>query len=583
MGPPPRQRLAPRDIRRPSYELSLSPIPGSVRGDVSEDEDRRSQKPSRIPRPFDPHQKSASRLGPNAVHGVHELGMQLARPTSSVYSGDRSSDAATVIVTDDPYRLNFQLDQHPLSNSHRRALSENDDMTSGTAPTAVLPAPQPSIPFLEEPVTVSFGRTPPETPSNRARQAAIAIDEKSGGTASSGETYDSLKNSRLQAQAVNARRLLYQSTNQRIADTKRPSGGQAGLPIVITSSASSPGKLSDLSASPHSPREPSPCPKIKEPSALGTHSRTVSDDRAPSRLGGRREDSGRPALVEHSEWRRLRSTTPDPMARLEASELQLDAVARQRQLTDSTAKAAAKRAEQEKERLRIRDEQRLWQDSLARVKRSIDVQRGQRSKDHSNLLASRPYENLGDTSLSSDAKVSEGKKERAEGKEDNDGAADKSRARRLLSKLKNSLRGKRAVTAFTKLRTGRETPTPELQWRDDTTKENICPMMQGQSPPPLPRPALPMGFRFVTHINQPPTLPRLGAEQLEASRPMRSLPNIRDQAHQQRQPRGQRPPLAMIPSVGDMETFDDEAKGPESPSEERRRRRDSTRARKGAV
>ncbi|KAL8369682.1 hypothetical protein RB595_000154 [Gaeumannomyces hyphopodioides] len=270
------------------------------------------------------------------------------------------------------------------------------------------------------------------------------------------------------------------------------------------------------------------------------------------------------------------------MARLEASELQLDAAARQRQLTDSTAKAAAKRAEQEKERLRIRDEQRLWQESLARVKQSIDVQRDQRSKDHSNLVASRPYENLEDTSLSSDAKGSGGKNEKTEGKEDNDGAAEKSRARRLLSKLKNSLRGKRAVTAFTKLRTGRETPTPELQWRDDTTKENMRSKAQGQSPP-LPRPALPMGFRFVTHINQPPTLHRLGAEQLDASRPMRSLPNIRDQAQQQRQPRGQRPPLAMIPSVGDMETFDDGAKGPESPSEERRRRRDSTRARKGVV
>lgn len=273
------------------------------------------------------------------------------------------------------------------------------------------------------------------------------------------------------------------------------------------------------------------------------------------------------------------------MARLEASELQLDAAARQRQLTDSTAKAAAKRAEQEKERLRVRDEQRQRHENLAKA-------------NNPELVASQPYENLADTSLSSASKGGGGKKEKG----DNDGAADKGRARKLLSKLKNSLRGKRAVSAFNKMRTGHETPTPELQWRDDTTKQGprqpagvaglrTSRVAQGQPPPPpsqLPRPALPLGFRFVTHVNQPPTLHRLAAQQQrEASRPMRSLPNIRDQARQQqqqqRQLRGPRPPLAMIPSMGDMETFDDDVKGPESPSEERRRRRDSTRARKGVV
>ncbi|KLU90978.1 hypothetical protein MAPG_09503 [Magnaporthiopsis poae ATCC 64411] len=446
-GPPPRQRLAPRDIRRPSYELSLSPIPGSVRDDMSEDEDRRPRKPSRIPRPFDPHQKS--RLGPTGGGGVSDNAMQLARPTSSVYSGDRSSDAATVIVTDDPYKLSFQLEQHPLLNGHRRAISGNDDTSSVMAPPSPAPpAQQPGIRFLEEPVTVSFGRTPPpETPSNRARQATVAIDDKSGGTASSGETYDSLKNIRLQAQAANARRLLYQSTSQRMADA----GGQ---PITITSSASSPGKLSDLSTSPHSPHDASPAPRTKAPSALGTHSRTVSDDRAPSRLGGRRDDTGRPAPAANSEWRLLRSRTPDPMARLEASELQLDAAARQRQLTDSTAKAAAKRAEQEKERLRVRDEQRQRQEDLLARTNNPD------------LVASQPYENLGDTSLSSDSKGrGGGKKEKPEDEGDNDGAADKGRARRLLSKLKNSLR-----ETFGDDVKGPESPSEERRRRRDSTR-----------------------------------------------------------------------------------------------------------------
>ncbi|KAI6310777.1 hypothetical protein MCOR07_011148 [Pyricularia oryzae] len=597
-NPPPSLRLQPpkpvRDLRRPSYDISLSPIPGSVRDEMSDEEDRRPKRHmSKLPQPLDPFRNG--KLGDANHSQTAPQCVFTPRPSSSLYSVEgvintqHRQDSPTRIPQPSK-RLLCHERQSSESSLRTKSLTGRVQPPGRNAPIIEVDTP-PETPRhepelchnLDEPYTVPFGLLhPPATPSHTGSR--VSVEERSGATNSSGDTYDSLSHLHIvrhKAQLNQARKLLYaEHVHRSIAVSAARSPGGAS----IKSSTSSPGRLTDLSKTVrrHKNAE-SPMARTKTCGIINEYSTTVcqhvADVFAPPRVssGGR------------SPSHKVKATYQTPKS------LERAVDKRQLLLTESTRKAAEERSNEEKKRLRMKEQQRMeWEMTIAKAKASIRAEETTRAT--SRLDIAKPKQSLRVSADSPPRKTAT--QEKVDTKNEKEPG--------FFSRFRQTLRFKRTKSSLAMREQRNEVAGSPKQKQSPKTEalpkmpplnslrhpKSMAAMeaMTKVSPPQQPKIPERRHYRMHSQREQPSTLMRIfGSSRDQGSRPMRSLPNIRRQAQQttadlHAAPTRTPPKIPMSVLLAASQDDDDEDQDAvgldsSSPSEQRRHRQNLSRSR----
>lgn len=562
---------------------------------MSDDEDRRPRRHiSKLPQPLDPFRNA--KLS-DANEGRTPLQFVFTpRPSSSLYSAEgvvspQPRQESPTRIPQPRKRLLCHERQSSESSLRTKSLTGRVPPPGRNAPIIEVDTPpetphhQPE-PFhnLDEPYTVPFGLLhPPATPSHTGSR--VSVEERSGATNSSGDTYDSLSHLHIvrhKAQLNHARKLLYaEQVHRSIAVSAARSPSRAS----IKSSTSSPGRLTDLSKTVRNRTNgESPMARTKTCGIINQYSTTISqhvvDVFAPPRVSSAGGSPGR----------RAERTTQTPKT------LERPVDRRQQLLTESTRKAAEERSDEEEKRLRMKEQQRLeWEMTIAKAKASIRAEETTRANSRLDT-ATRPKQSLR-VSADSPARNTASQEKVDDKKEKEPGFFSRFRQTLRFKRTKSSLamrdQKKEAAGSPRQKQSPKAEALPQVPRLNSLRHPKGMAVMEAMTkvapqPPNIPERR---HCRMQSQREQPSSLMRIfGSSRDPGSRPMRSLPNIRRHAQQKTADLHAAPtrtppriPMSVVLAASQDDDEDEEQNvvglDSSSPSEQRRQRQDLSRSR----